>query len=75
MDRSGYARGTLAPRQGMSAAIPEQRKTSLCVLWQTWGMSHDMSGMDMGGSNNSSHDMSGNGHGRVVIAICLITKE
>jgi CopA family copper-resistance protein len=26
MDRSGFARGTLAPRQGMSAPIPERRK-------------------------------------------------
>ncbi len=26
MDRSGYARGTLAPRAGMTAALPERRK-------------------------------------------------
>ncbi len=26
MDRSGFARGTLAPRAGMSAALPERRK-------------------------------------------------
>ena len=29
MDRSGYARGTLAPRQGMSAPIPKRRKRPL----------------------------------------------
>ena len=53
MDRSGYARGTLAPRQGMGAAIPKQRKRPLRTM-ADMGMAGDMSGMDMGGSNSDS---------------------
>ena len=57
MDRSGYARGTLAPRQGIGAAIPKQRTRPIRTM-ADMGMAGDMSGMDMG-SNNSSHDMPG----------------
>jgi len=32
MDRSGYARGTLAPREGMSAELPERRKRPLLTM-------------------------------------------
>jgi len=46
MDRSGYARGTLAPRTGMAAAIPERRPRPLRTM-EDMGMS--MEGMDMGG--------------------------
>jgi CopA family copper-resistance protein len=49
MDRSGYARGTLAPRAGMSAEIPEQRSRPLRTM-EDMGMS--MEGMDMGGAKN-----------------------
>ena len=45
MDRSGYARGTLAPRQGMQTAIPELRPRPLRTM-------RDM-GMDMGGDMNA----------------------
>ena len=58
MDRSGYARGTLAPRQGMNAVIPKQRKRPLRTM-ADMGMAGDMSGMDMDDSDSSSHDMSG----------------
>jgi CopA family copper-resistance protein len=44
LDRSGYARGTLAPRPGMSAAIPERRPRPLRTM-QSMGM--NMEGMDM----------------------------
>lgn len=44
-DRSGYARGTLAPRQGMSAEIPERRPRPLRTM-EDMGMS--MEGMEMG---------------------------
>ena len=44
MDRSGYARGTLAPRPGMSAEIPERRPRPLRTM-EDMGMS--MEGMDM----------------------------
>jgi CopA family copper-resistance protein len=46
MDRSGYARGTLAPRQGMSAEVPTRRPRPLRTM-EDMGMS--MEGMDMGG--------------------------
>jgi CopA family copper-resistance protein len=46
MDRSGYARGTLAPRIGMAAAIPERRPRPLRTM-EDMGMGMD--GMDMGG--------------------------
>ncbi|HYM88663.1 MAG TPA: multicopper oxidase domain-containing protein, partial [Nitrospiraceae bacterium] len=45
-DRSGYARGTLAPHPGMSAEIPERRPRPLRTM-EDMGMS--MEGMDMGG--------------------------
>ncbi|HSL05363.1 MAG TPA: copper resistance system multicopper oxidase, partial [Nitrospiraceae bacterium] len=49
MDRSGYARGTLATRTGMAAAIPERRPRPLRTM-EDMGMS--MEGMDMGGMKN-----------------------
>ena len=49
MDRSGYARGTLAPRTGMAAAIPPRRPRPLRTM-EDMGMS--MEGMDMGGKKD-----------------------
>ena len=46
LDRSGYARGTLAPRPGMSAAIPELRPRPLRTM-EDMGM--NMTGMKAGG--------------------------
>jgi CopA family copper-resistance protein len=46
MDRSGYARGTLATRAGMSAEIPERRSRPLRTM-EDMGMG--MEGMAMGG--------------------------
>jgi CopA family copper-resistance protein len=46
MDRSGYARGTLATRAGMSAEIPERRPRPLRTM-EDMGMG--MEGMAMGG--------------------------
>ncbi len=54
MDRSGYARGTLAPRTGMSAAIPERRPRPLRTM-EDMGMS--MEGMDMGDMKNTHGGM------------------
>jgi CopA family copper-resistance protein len=51
MDRSGYARGTLAPRPGMSAEIPARRSRPLRTM-EDMGMSMEgmeMEGMDMPG--------------------------
>jgi CopA family copper-resistance protein len=47
MDRSGYASGTLAPRTGMSAEIPERRLRPL----------RTMEDMGMGGMKDSHGDM------------------
>lgn len=47
MDRSGYARGTLAPREGMGAPIPPRREPPLLTM-ADMGMAHDMGGMDHG---------------------------
>ena len=52
MDRSGYARGTLATRAGMSAEIPPRRPRPLRTM-EDMGMS--MEGMDMGNMPKSSH--------------------
>ncbi|MGK7345441.1 MAG: multicopper oxidase domain-containing protein, partial [Candidatus Nitrospinota bacterium M3_3B_026] len=43
LDRSGYARGTLAPRPGMSATIPDLRDPPLRTMVD---MGMDMGGMD-----------------------------
>jgi len=60
MDRSGYARGTLAPRQGMTAPIPERRSRPLLTMAD---MGMDMKGMDQasadGGGGGMSHHMHG----------------
>jgi CopA family copper-resistance protein len=45
MDRSGYARGTLAPRPGMSAPVPALRKPPRRTMID---MGMDMGGMKMG---------------------------
>lgn len=47
MDRSGYARGTLAPRPGMSAAVPEPDRRVLLTM------------ADMGHGDHAAH---GGGH-------------
>lgn len=53
MDRSGYTRGTLAPRAGMTAAVPARRPRPLRTIAD---MGMDMSGMEgmegMGGMVN-----------------------
>ncbi len=56
MDRSGYARGTLAPRAGMSAEVPPLDPRQLLTM-SDMGMSHDMGnmpGMDHGAMNHGS---------------------
>jgi CopA family copper-resistance protein len=68
MDRSGYARGTLAPRLGMSASIPDLREPPLRSMFDM-GMdmkNMDMKGMDMGakpmdtgGMDHNKMDMGG----------------
>ncbi|MEW6353547.1 MAG: copper resistance system multicopper oxidase [Pseudomonadota bacterium] len=63
MDRSGYARGTLTAREGLTAPIPERRPRHLLTMADMGmgGMQHDMPGMQMNGMemNGMEHDMSG----------------
>ena len=54
MDRSGYARGTLASRPGMSAAIPARRPRPLRTM-EDMGMR--MEGMDMGDMKDPHGDV------------------
>jgi FtsP/CotA-like multicopper oxidase with cupredoxin domain len=66
MDRTGYARGTLATREGLSAAVPALDPRPLLTMEDMGmgGMGHDMAGMDhsqMGGMNNSGEMMSMDG--------------
>ncbi|MGS1110135.1 copper resistance system multicopper oxidase [Achromobacter anxifer] len=55
MDRSGYARGTLAPREGMQAEIPALDPVQVLTMMDM-GMAHDMPGMDMGGAQAGGMD-------------------
>ncbi|MBI3344035.1 MAG: copper resistance system multicopper oxidase [Gammaproteobacteria bacterium] len=59
MDRSGYARGTLTAREGLTAPIPERRPRPLRTM-ADMGMGN-MEGMDMSGMGAASmqHDMPG----------------
>jgi len=59
IDRSGYARATLAPREGMEASIPELRPRTILSM-ADMGMAHagmDMSGMDHGSMDSSMQGM------------------
>ena len=50
MDRSGYTRGTLAPRPGMRAAIPQRRPRPLRTMADMGMDMPGMAGMDMKGT-------------------------
>ncbi len=50
MDRTGYTRGTLAPRLGMQAPVPELRELPMRSMVD---MGMDMSSMDMGNMSDS----------------------
>ena len=54
MDRSGYARGTLAPREGMAAAVPELREPPLRTMVD---MGMAMDGMAMEAAAPAGTDM------------------
>ena len=62
MDRSGYARATLAPRPGMAGAVPPMDPRPLRTM-KDMGMAHDMAGMDMSGADQGATDMAGMDHG------------
>ena len=51
MDRSGYARGTLAPRAGMSGEVPlldPRPMLAMTDMGMAHGAGHNMPGMDHG---------------------------
>ncbi len=54
IDRSGYARGTLAPREGMEAPVPERRKRPVLTMADMGMMHGAMEGMDHGGMDMGS---------------------
>ena len=67
MDRTGYARATLAPRMGMTAEVPPLDPRPLLSMGDMMGamdhgahgrMAHDMGGMSMTGMNHTGHGMS-----------------
>lgn len=60
MDRSGYARGTLAPRPGMAAAVPPLREQPSRTMVDM-GMDMDMGDMNMDGMKHGDHPRSGMG--------------
>lgn len=72
MGRTAFARGTLAPRQGMSAEVPELRKAPLLTMGDMSldpnmaGM-HD--GMAMGNMNHGDKPMAGMNHGDKPMAV------
>jgi CopA family copper-resistance protein len=62
LDRSGYARGTLAPQLGMTAEVPSLDPRPLLTMVDM-GMGHDMAGMDMSGMKGMDHgSMQGMNH-------------
>ena len=63
MGRSGYARGTLAPRAGMQGAIPALRPAPLLTMADMGMDQGSMSGMDH--SNMDMSDMQGMDHSKM----------
>jgi FtsP/CotA-like multicopper oxidase with cupredoxin domain len=54
LDRSGFARGTLAPQLGMPTEVPALDPRPLLTMMDM-GMGHGMAGMDMSGDMKSPH--------------------
>jgi len=61
IDRTGFARGTLAPRAGMQAEIPTMDAPALLTMMDM-GMSHDMTGM---GGMSGMKGMAGMDHSKM----------
>ena len=63
IDRTGYARATLATAEGQKGAIPARRPRALLSM-ADMGMAHDMAGMDDGAMAGMDHsNMAGMDHG------------
>lgn len=79
MDRSGFARGTIAPRKGMSAEVPGQRRRPMLTMADMGMIMHGgMQGMDGEGHEGMYHDSpphaSGDGHGKELPTTNLIER-
>ncbi len=61
IDRTGFALGTLAPREGMRGEVPQPRERALLTM-ADMGMDHDMGGMDHGNMEMSGMDHSSMSH-------------
>ena len=55
-DRSGFVRGTLAPKAGMTAAVPELREPPMLTM-ADMGMSHAAMNHSMAGHSMAGHSM------------------
>ncbi len=64
LDRSGYARGTLAPREDMEASVPELRPRPKRDM-KDMGMMMSMDGMDMEGDDMGKMDHGDMNHGNM----------
>ena len=65
MGRSAYGRGTLAPREGMVAEVPNLKERPLLTM-ADMGMDHaNMSGMDHSKMNMSAGNMAGMDHSKM----------
>ena len=62
MDRSGYVRGTLAPRAGMTASVPPLREPPRRTMVDM-GMDMDMDGMDMSSMSKNAEETMPMSHG------------
>ncbi len=72
IDRSGFARGTLAPRAGMSAALPERRKRPVRTMADMgMAMTGAMPGMKMEAPSGEAamHGPDQHGSGNSVVAM------
>lgn len=64
IDRTGFALGTLAPREGMKGEIPAPRPRALLTM-ADMGMDHDMGGMDHSKMNMDMTGMEGMDHSKM----------
>ncbi|MFZ5524919.1 MAG: copper resistance system multicopper oxidase [Pseudomonadota bacterium] len=68
MDRTGYARGTLAQHEGLSATVPALDKPEHLTMGDMMGSMAGMSGMNHGGHDMPKADgMSGMDHGAMAM--------
>ena len=84
MDRSGYARGTLAPKPGMQADVPAQRRRPMLTMADMGMMMHGgMNGMEGEKQESMQHDgtqhdvtahASGSGHGKELPTTNLVQR-